>query len=85
MHFVYILVNAEKQLYIGETSDLNRRLKQHNQHEGKNRWTKGKGPWTLLHCEEFPDRTLARKREIYLKSGWGRTWIKRHLLNSNLP
>jgi putative endonuclease len=78
-------MNVEKQLYIGETSDLNRRFKEHNQEKGKHRWTKGKGPWTLLHYEEFPNRTLARKRETYLKSGWGRAWIKRHLLNSNLP
>ena len=61
------------------TKYLDRRLKEHN--EGKNRSTKGFAPFELVHVEEFEERTEARKREKYLKSGIGREFVKT-LLNS---
>jgi putative endonuclease len=71
-------------LYTGQTSDLERRLREHNDEEiGRQRFTrKQSGPWRLLYSEEMPTRTEALKREKYLKTGKGREWIKQSVLRS---
>jgi len=74
MFYVYVLRSLEKgRRYVGMTKHLDRRLKEHN--EGKNRSTKGFKPFELVHVEEFEERTEARKREKYLKSGSGREYL----------
>ncbi len=74
-YFVYV-IKSEKDgsLYKGITDNLERRLKQHNL--GKNRSTKGKGPYTLVYFEECQDRRSARLKEIFFKSGIGREQLK---------
>jgi putative endonuclease len=67
MYYVYVLRNTSGRLYIGFTSDLNRRVSQHQQGEGG--WTRRRGPWELLHYEIFEDRVEALKREKNLKRG----------------
>jgi putative endonuclease len=68
---------------VGQTSDLSRRLAQHNDPECRlTLHTKRyPGPWRLLHCEEFPSRAAAMRREKELKTGKGRDWIKQVLLH----
>ena len=64
--FVYILKSETTGgIYIGHTSDLERRLKEHNNPlAGKRRYTrKHKGPWHLIHFEEKKSRSEAMKRE----------------------
>ncbi len=39
---------------------------------GKNKATRGKGPWKLVHHEEFVSRSDAIKREKYFKTQIGR-------------
>ncbi len=56
------------------TSNLPRRLKEHN--SGKTKSTKGFKPWKLFFFEDFDSRKEARNREKYLKSGIGREFIK---------
>ncbi len=55
----------------GQTSDLDRRLREHNDPcLGKSPYTrKQKGPWKLLYSEEHITRGEALKRERFLKSG----------------
>jgi len=50
--------------YIGVTSNLEWRIKQHN--KGLSPYTKGKGPWILVYSEEYEDKkqALLREREI---------------------
>ena len=67
MFFVYVLRNSQGRLYVGFTQDLERRVRQHQDDEGG--WTKGKGPWELVHHEGFSERTEALKRERNLKRG----------------
>ena len=55
--------------------DANARLKEHN--NGKNRFTKGHLPWQLIYTEVHPNWESARKREKYLKSAAGKTWLKK--------
>jgi len=62
--------------YIGSSREdtANVRLSSHN--SGKTRSTKYGRPWVILYEEKFKDFTTARKREIFLKSGVGRKWMK---------
>ncbi|WP_072993170.1 GIY-YIG nuclease family protein [Pseudozobellia thermophila] len=63
--------------YVGLTSDLERRLKEHNGR--KNVSTKKGVPWKVVHSEVFETRPEARKREKYLKSAAGRRWRKQNI------
>ena len=75
MYTVYTLCSKkDSSLYIGLTSNIKRRIKQHN--DGKESSTKHKRPYDLLYTEEFPTRVEARKREKFLKSGCGRELLK---------
>ena len=75
MWTVYVLESlTKKRLYIGMSENLNRRVDEHN--SGKVFSTKGFRPWQIIHTEEYPDSQTARKREKYLKSGYGKMWLK---------
>jgi putative endonuclease len=75
MYIVYAIRSSkDHRIYVGFTSDLNRRLDEHN--SGKTKSTKGFRPWTLIYSVEFENRIEARKRELYLKSGHGKIFLK---------
>jgi len=75
MHHVYVIKSKDHdRYYIGITSDLTRRINEHN--SGKTRSTKGYKPWDLYYFEEYATRQEARQREKYLKSGEGREYIR---------
>ena len=66
MYYVYIIQSEkDKSFYIGSTSNINNRIREHNY--GNTRYTKHKRPWGLLYTEEFPAKSSAIKREKYLK------------------
>ncbi len=64
---VYILQCADGTLYTGITSDLDRRLVEHESGAGA-KYTKGRGPFQLVYQESCEDRGLASKRENEIKS-----------------
>lgn len=66
-----------KGMYTGYTSDLRKRLKQHN--DGDSNYTKGRGPWELVYYEACIDEGDAKAREKYLKSGKGKRYLKTRL------
>jgi len=75
MFYVYIIRSLKNNRnYIGSTNNLKRRLKEHN--TGQSKYTSLTRPFKLIHSEEFNNRSDAVKRELFLKSGQGRTWIK---------
>jgi len=77
MFTVYIIYSDSHSVkYTGYTSDLERRLKEHN-NGSLGKFTKNKGPWRLIFSEEFESISEARKREKYLKTGAGRDYIKK--------
>jgi putative endonuclease len=81
MFHVYVLQSeATGRLYVGYSSDLVRRLGQHN--HGVTKSTKNRGPWRLVHQEAFGTRSEAMRRERFLKSGQGREELKRVLASS---
>lgn len=73
--YVYVLKSLkDNRFYVGMSQDVNKRFKDHNL--GKAKSTKGYRPWILIHQEEHPNRITARNREKYLKSGYGKQWLK---------
>ncbi len=84
---VYILQSkSTARYYCGSTSDVERRLKQHNDPEYKGSKTTKRfaGPWALIWNEEHTTRGEAMKREKFLKRGQGREWIKEHIIGKTL-
>ena len=55
-------------------SDIDRKIKEHN--SGKQKSTKAYRPWILVFSEKHNSREDARKRELFLKSGSGREFLK---------
>jgi putative endonuclease len=74
---VYVLQNGQGRLYIGQTSSLIARLQQHQRDEAG--WTRSRGPWNLVHHEDYATRSDAMRREKFLKSGHGRDWLRTRL------
>ncbi len=75
MFFVYVLCSQSSgRLYIGYTSDVTQRLGQHN--HGITKSTKNRGPWQLIHQEQYQTCAEAGRRERFLKSGQGRQQLK---------
>ncbi|MDO8521225.1 MAG: GIY-YIG nuclease family protein [bacterium] len=63
---LYVLINnTANRHYIGIAEDVEKRLIRHNR--GDVRSTKAYRPWKLLYCEQYDDKTTARKRELFLK------------------
>lgn len=78
-YFVYILESEiEGRLYKGQTSDINKRIIEHN--SGKTKSTKGYKPWKLVYFETFKTREEAVLREKYFKTGSGREFLKGKLI-----
>ena len=67
-YYTYILTCADGTLYTGITTDLKRRVAEHNG-EGDlgARYTKARRPVKLVYSVEFPDRSSALKEEYRIK------------------
>jgi putative endonuclease len=78
MYAVYVLRSKkDKGLYVGYTHNLKRRIDQHN--NGGTKSTKDRRPLDLLYCELYKNKTDAMRRESFLKTGWGRNYLKKTL------
>jgi putative endonuclease len=73
-YFIYIL-QSEKDgtYYIGHTSDLEARLRRHNQ--GRSAYTRNKAPWRLLYKEVLNSKAEVMNREREIKGKKGREYI----------
>ena len=65
MWYVYIIKSIEGLVYTGMTTDLSRRIQEHN--SGNSTWTTRGSNWELVHKETFNTAKNARKREKYYK------------------
>lgn len=78
--YVYVLISKNNgQYYTGCTSDLKKRLTEHN--SGKNEYTRTRKPYDLIYYEACLDKKDAFAREKYLKSGMGKRYINNRLKN----
>lgn len=62
MHYTYILLCADKTLYVGSTNNLEARLHQHNHAKSGAHYTKIRRPVKLVWSKKF--RTLAKARAM---------------------
>lgn len=76
MFYVYLL-QSKGHTYVGSTSDLKRRFKEHN--SGQNLSTKRYMPWELIFYEAYINKNDATRREHYLKTTQGRRALKKML------
>ena len=77
-YYVYLLKSIKKDnLYIGYTTNLIKRLKEHN--HGLVFSTKSYKPWNIIHYEAYLDINDAKRREKYLKTNQGSRLLKRML------
>lgn len=80
MYYVYILQGSKsKILYYGYTTDLKRRFREHN--SGQSTFTKAHMPWKLVFYSAFVDERKAKDFELYLKSGSGKAFVYKRLVN----
>ncbi len=81
MYYVYILQSLKKLnwLYKGSTSDIKRRLQEHN--SGKNSSSAPYVPFRLIYYEAYVLKEDAETRERYLKTSMGMRVIKKQLAN----
>ncbi len=74
MYYVYFLKLADGKVYKGYTSDLKRRIMEHEQ--GKVLSTKNKRPFILIGYEAYKSKTDAQRRERFLKTTEGLRLLK---------
>jgi len=67
MYYVYMVECADSTLYTGITTDLQRRLEEHNTSAKGARYTRSRRPVKLVYHEEYSDRSSASKREYEIK------------------
>jgi len=73
-YYVYVLRSLSYDfIYIGFTTDLKRRFKEHNNKEELS--TKHYAPFELIHYEAYQNKADAHRREEYLKTNRGRTTL----------
>jgi putative endonuclease len=68
-HYVYVLRCADDTFYCGYTTDIERRVDEHNG-EGRvagAKYTNGRRPVQVVHTESFKTRSEALKREAQIK------------------
>jgi putative endonuclease len=79
MFYVYLLECQEDQSwYIGYTSNLQKRIKEHQNGHGCQTTAKKKG-WKLIYYEAYINKQDAIGREKFLKSGSGRKYLIKQL------
>jgi len=66
VHYTYILRCADDTLYTGYTTDIERRVAEHDAGEGA-KYTRGRTPVDLVHTESFETRSAALSREHEIK------------------
>ena len=77
-YHVYALESLKNNnIYIGQTTDLKKRLQEHNL--GKNFSTRPYRPWRLVYYEACLNQLDAKRREKYLKTNQGSRLLKRRL------
>lgn len=79
VYYVYLIesLSAQGERYLGMTTDLTERLREHN--SGKSSYTSKFKPWKLTTYIAFTDRAKAEAFERYLKSGSGHAFARKRL------
>lgn len=65
--FLYIIKCRDETLYTGITTDISRRINEHNSSKKGAFYTRNKAPVELVYQEALPSQSAARKREAAVK------------------
>lgn len=65
--FVYLVRCRDGSLYTGITTDIERRIKEHNDGAAAAAYTRSRRPVTLVYHERVKNRSVAAKREAEIK------------------
>ena len=65
-HYVYVVQCSDGSFYTGYTTDVQRRLGEHNAGDGA-KYTRGRTPVELVHVERFDSKSAAMSREYEIK------------------
>ena len=65
--FMYVVKCSDGTLYTGITTDVMRRLHEHNGTKRGAKYTRARRPVKLVHCIDFNDRSSASKAEARFK------------------
>lgn len=68
MYYLYILKCADKSLYTGITTNLDRRVREHNEGGRGAKYTAGRRPVFCVYRKKFRNRSLASKAEARIKN-----------------
>ena len=81
MKYVYLIrsLSHPRRTYVGSTEDLEMRLSEHN--HGKSEHTARFIPWNLEVAVQFKNSAQADRFEVYLKSGSGHAFARKHFCN----
>ncbi len=80
MYYIYVLKSQkDNNFYVGKTDNLERRIHEHN--AGRVESTKYRKPLELIYCEASRNTKDAAHREVYLKTAWGKRYLKQRLKN----
>ena len=74
MYYAYVIRSKRGLTYIGQTQNLEQRLKEHNTR--KSQWTSQDIEWKIIYTKAFETRSEAMRYEKWLKSGAGRDFLK---------
>ncbi len=79
-HYVYVLLSQKDgEFYVGYTKNVQKRFVQHN--SGQVQSTKLRLPMKLIYWECCINKQDATRREKYLKSTWGKRYIRGRVRN----
>ena len=67
MYHLYILKCSDNTLYTGITTNLSRRVKEHNSSKLGAKYTRGRQPVKLVYSKKFTNRSRASKKEMRIK------------------
>lgn len=67
MYYLYIIECADKTLYTGITTNLNRRVEEHNFSPKGSKYVMARRPANLVFSKKFEDRSSASKEEARIK------------------
>ena len=67
MYYIYIVQCVDESLYTGITTDLKRRIKEHNNSVLGAKYTRNRKPVKLVYAKEFINRSEVSKEELRIK------------------
>lgn len=66
-NYVYIVECSDGSYYTGWTTNLDKRIKEHNEGDKGAKYTKARRPVTLVYYEEYNTKQEAMSREWHIK------------------